>query len=420
MLRTLLYIAIGLCGTSAAIVGALELRAREDAQRLTLEAVQVLQTPFRRAPELSKIDATRALKLLEQAISIRREPHREGVLAWATALDEYQKGRLELAERALARAEHALPGTADLETLAAALAMRAGRAQEASTHIAKALARSPRYARARMLASDLAADAGRAQQALDLLRPLIAQEPEVGALYNRCGLAQEALGDLESALSDFERAATLDPSLPQPHINIGRLLREQDRSRDAERAFALAIARAPSEADAWLGRGLSRVALGDLEGGRLDIQQARELGPAQPAPLVALADLDARRGALDAAMQRYRAALALASDDAVTWVKLGNALARRREYAQARESFERAIELQPALAAAHNGLGAALMGQGLRSDAEKAFTTAAELDTRDPNPLLNLALLRKPRAGRPATHNTSSAAPARDPSARLD
>jgi tetratricopeptide (TPR) repeat protein len=397
MLRTLLYVVTGLCATWALIAGATELRAREDSSRLTLEAEQVLRVPLRRAPEWSKIEARRALSLLDQAIAAHDDPHAQGVLAWATALEEYQKGRLEAADRALARAEKGLPRTADLEALGAAIAMRAGRAHEASARVAEALALKPRHGRARVVAADLAADAGQPERALALLQRLIDDEPEVGALYNRRGLAQEALANDSAALADFERAAMTDPSLAQPHINIGRLLREQGRARDAEHAFAAAIERAASEPEGWLGRGLTRIALGDLEGGRLDIQQARELGPAEPAPLIALGDLDAWHGRLEQAIERYRAALVLAGHDALAWLKLGNALTRKREYAEARASFERALELRPDLAAAHNGLGAALLGQGNRRAAEQAFATAATLDSGDPNPLLNLALLREQR-----------------------
>jgi tetratricopeptide (TPR) repeat protein len=402
MLRTLLYVVTGLCATWALIAGAIELRAREDSRRLTREAEQVLRAPLRRAPELSKIDARRAVALLEQAIAAHDEPHTHGVLSWAIALEEYQKGRLEPADHALVQAEKRLPRSPDLEALGAAIAMRAGRTHEASARVAEALALKPQHPRARVIAADLAADAGQTERALALLQGLIDEEPEIGALYNRRGLAQEALGNDEAALADFERAAIADPSLPQPHINIGRLLREQGRSRDAERAFGLAIERAASDPEGWLGRGLMRVAVGDLEGGRLDIQQARELGPAEPAPLIALGDLDAWHGRLEQAIERYRAALALAGHDALAWLKLGNALARKRNYTEARASFERAIELRPDLAAAHNGLGAALLGQGDRAAAERAFATAATLDSGDPNPVLNLALLHG-RTGRGRT-----------------
>jgi Flp pilus assembly protein TadD len=419
MLRTLVFATAVLAAIAAAVASAIELRARQDARGLAHEAELVLKAPRQRALELTRLDATRALRLLEQASGIHDEPRTEALTAWARALEEYQNGRSELAARTLATARHGLPPSADLDALAGAIAIQSGRRDVAGSWVSKALALDPAHARARVLEADLAADDGQPQRARALLQRLIAELPEVGALYNRLGLIEETLGDEDAALVAFERAASLDPGMPQPHINLGRLLREQGRARDAERAFALAIERAASLPEAWLGRGLSRIALGDVEGGRLDIEQARQLAPAEPAPLIALADLDAWHGRLEQAIERYRAALALGSDDAVGWVKLGNALARTRAYAEARAAFERALGLRPDLAAAENGLGATLIAQGERAAAEQAFVRAAELDSRDPNPLRNLAMLRKLRAGRRTPEHSRSLQP-RDPSARLD
>ena len=55
-------------------------------------------------------------------------------------------------------------------------------------------------------------------------------------------------------------------------------------------------------------------------------------------------------------------------------------------------------ELAPDLAAAHNGLGAARNELGDVAGARASLARAAALDPTDPNPLLNLARLRR-RAG---------------------
>ena len=196
-------------------------------------------------------------------------------------------------------------------------------------------------------------------------------------------------------------------------MNLGRSLRAQGRAREAESAFGEAVQRAPDDAEAWLGRGLTRIAQGDTAGGRLDLEQARALAPAEPAPLVALADLDAQDNQGEQAIARYRAALVLAPSDAVAWLKLGNTLTRARQFPDAREAFEHAIALQPELAAAHNGLGAALMGAGEHEAAAQAFATAAALDTHDPNPLRNLALLHARRGDARAAKQANDQALAR-------
>ena len=392
-MRNVLWIGLCVGALAAAVAGARSLRAQQDAQALSKEASLALRAPLERAPELARLPATRALQLLERALELHATRETRGVHAYAHALEELQKGRLEHAGRALARAKSALPNDADVLVLSAALARAQGRGDDAFAQVRAVLAREPQHVRARMLAADLAADGGDARASLALLQPLIAKHAQVGTLYNRRGLAREALGDDENALLDYTRASELDGTLPEPHINRGRLLSAAGKLRDAEAAFAQALERAP-DPDAWLGRGLARVALGDLAGGRLDIEQARERASAQPGPLLALADLDVRAPELESAVTRYRAALALTPQDPVAWLKLGNALTRKRDPEAARDAYQRALVLDPGLGAAHNGLGAALMALGHDEAAEQALATAAQLDRHDPNPLLNLALLR--------------------------
>ena len=392
-MRTVLFTAITLGALAAAVAGARTLRARQDARSLSHEADLALHAPLERAAEIAQLPATRARLLLEEAVSLYDTPEARGLLAYGQALEEYQKDRLDKAGRALQRAHKAAVQDPDLELLDAALARAEGRADDAFARVRALLAREPHHARARVMASDLAADAGDPDAALALLEPLIAQHPKLGTLYNRRGLAREALGHDRQALADFTRASELDSALPQPYVNRGRVLRAEGHAREAEDAFSQALERA-DDPDAWLGRGLARVAQGDLAGGRLDVEHARELAPGRPGPLLALADLDAMTGQLNDALTRYRAALALTPEDAVAWLKLGNALTRNRQLNDARDAYQHAVELDPGLGAAHNGLGAALMGLGQDDAAEQALATAAALDRRDPNPLLNLALLR--------------------------
>src|SRR5512142_1670304 len=140
MLRKLLYATAALGTLVAAFRYAVDLRAREDARALAGEAELVLRIPLRRVPELAKLDAPRALALLEQARSIRDEPRTRALQAWARALDEYQKGRNDAAARALQQARRGLPASADLAAFAAAVAVQAGQNDEAERWVERALA----------------------------------------------------------------------------------------------------------------------------------------------------------------------------------------------------------------------------------------------------------------------------------------
>lgn len=395
------------------------MRRAEDAAGLLREANAVLAPPFERVPELSSIAAQRAVQLLEAAVELDAQPHTRGLLAYATALDEHQKGRPERAMAALREARK-LPAPGDrLLLLEAAMAHAEGERARAATLVQLAQDRAPGDPRVRLVAVDVALDAGELARAGGLLEALLQEHGELGELLNRRGLVRERRGDADGAMADFERAMSRAPLLPAPQVNRGRLLLARGQAADAEELFSQAMQHGAAY-DAWLGRGLSRQRQGDLAGARLDVERARELGPAQPDPLVALADLDAQAGELDAAVQRYRAALALDAENAVAWLKLGNALTRRRALPEAKDAYEHALARSPAMSAAHNGLGAALIYLGDAAGAEQALARAAELDRADPNPLLNLAMLRERSGDRRGARQARALAAERDPSVRLN
>src|SRR5690606_30561705 len=107
-------------------------------------------------------------------------------------------------------------------------------------------------------------------------------------------------------------------------------------------------------------------------------------------------------GRVEDAVSTYRRAIEREDADAASWLKLGNALALLQEYEPGAAAFREAITRAPQLAAARNGLGACLMHLGRTADAVAALEAAAELDPADPNPLMNLALLREREGDRDA------------------
>lgn len=278
--------------------------------------------------------------------------------------------------------------------LEGAVALQQGDVEIAGRAAQLALLLDAKNERAHVLSADVAIeheDARVALSELDALGVLADRQP---GLLNRRGLALELRGDIEAARAAYERASMVEPAFAQGHINVGRLLRDEGKHVQAEAAFGRAVSAMPNDSEAWLGRGLSRIAQGDLAGGALDLEQSRALAPAQSAPLIALADLDIARGDRVQAIDRLRAALLLEPTHAVAWLKLGNALMRSGDYSGAKGSYERAVKHDEKLAAAHNGLGAARMALGDNDGALAALSTAVKLDDRDPNPARNLELLR--------------------------
>jgi len=405
--------ALGIIGVSVALYAGHLARNVQDAERLATEAGYLLARSLERAPELEDLEAGRARMLLTEARTLHDRTAWQAMEHHARALVALQKGDPEAALAAAKQARQLGDDSAALFVVRGTLALRQGEIEAAAGHAAAALDRAPADLRAALLQADVLRERGDSQAALAALDALLVRAPRVATLYDRRGLLHEVLADHVAAARDYERSVALAPEAPAGHLNQGRLARRMGQLGEAEQAFGRAIDRGPATGRAWLGRGLCRLEQGDALGARSDLDRARELMPEQAAPLVALSDLATHDREHERAVGLLQAATAIDAGDPVSWLKLGNAWMRRKDPGQARAAYQRALGVDQTLAAAHNGLGAALIQLGEPEAAETELGRAAELDASDPNPLLNLARLREQRG------DTAGAERARELAANL-
>lgn len=420
MRRRVLWVSIAFAVLSSTVVIGWAGMRDHEGDALVADALARLHAPLAEAPGLDRVRASSASSLLERAEALGRSDNEvQGWRAYARALEDYQRGDMVLAEGELTSARHRLGRDADVEVLAAAVARGRSQPERAAELLEGALELDPDHARGHLLAADLALDADDGAAALAHLDRLVELAPRVGAVRNRRGLARELLGRMDGAEDDYLAAVQLEPRAHDAWINLGRLRRRSGRHAAALSAFEQAVRRAETDSDAHLGRGLSRAALGDVEGARADFTRAAELAPNDAEPLLALGDLERDLGAYDASVETYRSAIAREDADAASWLKLGNALALLERYDEAARAFRAAIRRAPALAAAHNGLGASLMHLGRSDEAVRALARASELDERDPNPLMNLALLHERSGETRAATEAWERALERDPASEI-
>jgi Flp pilus assembly protein TadD len=189
------------------------------------------------------------------------------------------------------------------------------------------------------------------------------------------------------ALGPLREAAFLEPSNSVIQHDLGLALLETGRAADAIGAFERAIASSPSYADSYFRMGIALEKLGDLRGAVLAYNRATELVPS-------LAEAWFRAGALVHTMGhrkeavgcfrraattgrksrfgRLGAARALLTDDrdeeaervlrqtlavdpknAMAWDLLGNLLAERGRFDEARDCFARATSIAPLMAGSY-------------------------------------------------------------------
>lgn len=246
------------------------------------------------------------------------------------------------------------------------------------------------------------------------------------ALTAQALLAKEDISDLSLGLrlirNDrwglaacvLQRAVRAAPEDAEAHVWLGEALSRLGQAEAAERHFRRALDLAPDSALAWLLLGKHDLSTEDHDSARVALLNAQRLDPLNPAPCLAIAELKAKMGAydevdtwldaalvrgyddpevwkavarfrlsrnlgIDRALKAAQGAVELAPEDAealglVAWAQLF-----QQEPLLALQTLEEALALDPGMAELHYRQAQALQATGALSEAQAAFTTAADL-----------------------------------------
>jgi Tfp pilus assembly protein PilF len=115
--------------------------------------------------------------------------------------------------------------------------------------------------------------------ALRLAKQAATSSPEFGFAWERVAELEFSFGRMPAALTDLDKSLALSPKNAQAIALKGFVLSAQNRPVAARESFDHAIAVDAALGNAWLGRGLVRLRLGDAKGGREDLLIAAALEP---------------------------------------------------------------------------------------------------------------------------------------------
>ena len=88
---------------------------------------------------------------------------------------------------------------------------------------------------------------------------------EQAASYRQQGYEAQRRGDRANALSNYQKAAALDPSYPTPQNDIGVLLEEEGRLQEAEQAYQQALTLDPNYLDPYANLAMLYERMGEKE-----------------------------------------------------------------------------------------------------------------------------------------------------------
>ena len=183
--------------------------------------------------------------------------------------------------------------------------------------------------------------------ALKLLSKAIESGSIDSDTFNNRGVVLKRLGRLEEALSDFNRALSIDPNNAFALNNSGQILKERGDLSQALKNFNLAISLNKNYADAYNNRGKTLFLQGKVED----------------------------------ALMNYKEAILLKPDLEDGYYNLGTALAKLKHFVHAIKAFDRAIELKSDYTQAYNNRGVVFKELRRFDEALVDFDKAISLDS---------------------------------------
>ncbi len=181
----------------------------------------------------------------------------------------------------LTEAEAKQPGNAAVQYYLGLAYKQRGMSSDAILHLQKALQLKPNYPEALNAIGTLYAEGGLTELARESFQKALADPfystPHMAA-YN-LGSLYEKSGDLEHALSEYERALQFNPVYGQAWYRKAQILELLHRVNEARDAYGRAVTVAPDLADAHLRYGITSFNAGDMEAAVFSLTRVTKLAP---------------------------------------------------------------------------------------------------------------------------------------------
>lgn len=275
------------------------------------------------------------------------------------ALVHFRGGKFETARDLLQEVLKALPNHLPSLLLSGAVYSALGSKEQAETNLRKVLDSAPDNLLARRLLTALFLRAKQPQKAVEIIEPVVARGVDDPQLLALAGDAYMQSGDYEKATQYLEKAATIDPK----------------------------------SANIRTGLGLSRLAGGEASAAMADLEKAATMDSDQFKADILLAMSHLNRRQFDAALTALSSLEKKQPDNPLTYNFKGAAYVGKKDFINARKSFERALELNPTYFPATANLAQLELQDKKPEAAKQRFLTILEKDKSNLQAMLALASL---------------------------
>ena len=264
------------------------------------------------------------------------------------------------------------------------IAYQVGNHDHAVELITKSLAIKPDDAMAHYNLGNALRELGRLEEAVAKFLDAIAVKPNLAEAHNNLGNTLEELGRLDDAVASYQKAIAIKSDYAEAHFNLGNTFQELGQFDNAVASYDKAINFKPDFADAHNNLGSALFSI--------ERQRDMEMGP-KSGYTEAYAHLDTtgrKLGALSYAVASFQKALDINPDLAEAHNNLGNVLKERRWLDDAADCYKKAIAIKPDLAEAHTNLGSVFHDLGRLEEAEESYRRGLEMKPDATDTLIDL------------------------------
>jgi Flp pilus assembly protein TadD len=246
------------------------------------------------------------------------------------------------------------------------------------------LALQPNFRLAQLLLSDILAAQNEPEQSLAVLDQVPRNSPYSWSARLRVAADLDALDRSDEAVAQLREMAAESAKSVSADVQLGDVLRNKKRFKEAAAAYDEAIERAATEGlpDRWTlfyDRGVSLERAGEWPKAEADLERALELKPDQPLILNYLGYSWIDKGEkLDQGLKMIEKAVELRPTDGYIVDSLGWAHYRTGDYAGAVQYLERAVELVPDDSTINDHLGDAYWRTGRQIEARYQWRRALQ------------------------------------------
>ena len=202
---------------------------------------------------------------------------------------------------------------------------------------------------------------GLIQESLDAVNTIIKEHPNEPTLFNISGACYSAIGPMESAIKDFQKAINLKPDYAEAHYNLGVVFQKIAKLDDAFSSYEKALTINHAYPQAHNNQGM----------------------------------INLKRRELDLAVKSFEWAVAYNPNYVEAHNNLGAVFQELMMYEKAKEQYEKAIAINPKFAQALNNLGASCEIFGLKDQALENYNKALVIDPSYSEAHRNISAIKK-------------------------